>query len=109
MNRTSQKIGYILLLVLLLAGMFSFVEVNHVQMNCDPSSPYSTCPLMQWGMALHNLDAYKSSMQATLSFATEILVSLTLLAFIAIVVSIKNLLPDRDLIFARLRLRDVAE
>lgn len=70
---------------LLLASIFGFADMNHVNMNCDPGSPTSICPPSQIGMAFHHLSFYGNFMSAIISPTTTSFISILLLIAVAFV------------------------
>ncbi|HEU0080597.1 MAG TPA: hypothetical protein VFQ72_01040 [Candidatus Paceibacterota bacterium] len=100
------KIGYLLLLAVLLSGVFGFIGMNHAQMSCDPEMPNTTCPPMQWGEALHNISVYQSAMNATLSIFASTLLALA--AFVVVFLgSLAFLFSSQDKLFVFYRRRSL--
>ncbi|MEK9177974.1 MAG: hypothetical protein AAB777_02525 [Patescibacteria group bacterium] len=98
----------ILVLGLLTVSIFGFTAMDNAGMNCDPSSPDSTCPPSQIGMAFHHISFYGNFMLAIISPTTASVISILLLLVAAFVFA-RYILPNQALALSKLYTRENPE
>src|ERR1035437_4382211 len=84
----SNHMKYIVIIItisLLSASIFGFAGVNHINMNCDPAAPNSTCPPSQIGIALHHISIYSSYTQAVIPSEAGTIMAVILLLSVAFI------------------------
>ena len=110
-NSNYMKLKFIIPIMavsLLLASIFGFAGMNHINMNCDPGSSTSTCPPSQIGMAFHHISSYGNFLTAIISPTTASVISVLLLLVAAFVFA-RYVLLNQVLSLSRLYSREDTE